>query len=99
MLVEWFIGNKPSIYFVEDKTKSILFKRRNKSNLSLNITRKENVIKQHSAVEYLGCLLDENMSGDAMAKMVLKKVNGKRSSFIDKADIYHTLSKECYATR
>ena len=50
-------------------------------------------------VEYLGCLLDENMSGDAMAKMFLKKVKGKRSSFIEKADIYHTLSKECYATR
>ena len=29
-------------------------------------------------VEYLGCLLDENMSGEAMAKMVLKKVNGKK---------------------
>ena len=96
--MEWFIDNELSIYFVEDKTKSILFKRRNKSNLSLNITRNENVIKQHSVVEYLGCLLDENMSGDAMAKMVLKKVNGKRSSFIDKADIYHTLSKKCYAT-
>ena len=29
-------------------------------------------------VEYLGCLLDENMSGAAMARMVLKKVKGKK---------------------
>ena len=29
-------------------------------------------------VEYLGYLLDETMSGEAMARMVLKKVNGKK---------------------
>ena len=74
-LCEWFIDTKLSIHFGEDKTKSILFKRGNKSNLSLNITRNENVIKQHSVVEYFGCLLDENMSGEAMARMVSKKVN------------------------
>ena len=74
-LCEWFIDNKLSIHFGEDKTKSILFKRRNKSDLSLNITRNENVIKQHSVVEYLGCLLDENVSGESMARMFLIKFN------------------------
>ena len=73
-LCEWFIDNKLSVHFGEDKIKNILFKRGNKSDLSLNITRNENVIKQHSVVEYLGCLLDENMSGEAMARMVLKKI-------------------------
>ena len=29
-------------------------------------------------VKYLGCLLDENMSGKAMARMVLKKVKRKK---------------------
>ena len=77
-LCEWFIDNKLSIHFREDKTKSILSKRGNKSNLSLNITRNKSVIKQHSVVEYLGCLLDKNMSGEAMARTVLKKVNGKK---------------------
>ena len=77
-LCEWFIDKTLSIHFGEDKTKSTLFKRGNKSNLSLNITGNENVIKQHSVVEYLGCLLDENMSGAAMARMVLKKVKGKK---------------------
>ena len=76
-LCEWFIDNKLSIHFGDDKTKSVLFKRGNKSDVSLNNSRKENVIKQHSVVEYLGCLLDENMSGEAMAKMILKKVSSK----------------------
>ena len=61
-LCQWFINNKLSIHFGEHKTKSILFKRRNKSNFSLNITQNENVIKQQSMVEYLGSLLDEDMS-------------------------------------
>ena len=29
-------------------------------------------------VEYLGCLLDEDMLGETKARMVLKKVNGKK---------------------
>ena len=48
------------------------------SNFSLIIARNENVLTQRSVVEYLSCLLDENMSGEAMARMVLKKVNGKK---------------------
>ena len=72
------LGKKLTIHFGEDKTKSILFKRGNKSNLSLNITQNEKVIKQHSVVEYLGCLLAENMSRELVARMVLKKVNGKK---------------------
>ena len=74
-----FIDNKLSINFWEDKSKNILFKRGNKSNLPLNITRNENVIKQHSVVEYWGCLLDKNLSGEAMARMVLKKITGKKT--------------------
>ena len=44
---------------------------------TLNITRNKNKIKQYSVVEYFGCLLDENMSGESMAKRALKKINGK----------------------
>ena len=44
----------------------------------LNITRNENKIKQYSVVEYLRCLLDENMSGESMVKRAFKKkINGK----------------------
>ena len=60
-LCEWFIGNKLSIHSGEDKVKCILFKRGNKSNLSITITQNENAVKQYSEVEYLGCLLHENM--------------------------------------
>ena len=35
--------------------------------------RNEKVIKQHSVAEYLGCLLNENMSGEAMAREFFKK--------------------------
>ena len=44
-LCKWFIDNKFSIHFGEDKTKSILFKTGNKSNLSLNITRNEKALR------------------------------------------------------
>ena len=74
-LYEWFIDNKLSLHFGEDKTKSILFKRGNKSNLSLSITWNENVTKQHSVVGYLGCW---KYIRKAMARMDFKKVNGKK---------------------
>ena len=32
-------------------------------------------IKQHSKVKYLGCLLDETMSEEAMALNVVNKIN------------------------
>ena len=38
-LCEWFIDNKLSIHFGEDKTKSILFKRRNRLNLIKHNTK------------------------------------------------------------
>ena len=61
-----------------EKIKLKVFYSKEEINLiSLNITRDENVIKQHSVLEYLGCLLDENMSGESMARLVLKKVNEK----------------------
>ena len=64
--------HKLPIHFGKDKTKSMLFKRGNYSNLSSTITRNENVIKQQSVVEYLCCLLDDNVSRETMARIVLK---------------------------
>ena len=34
-------------------------------------------IKQHSKVKYLGCLMKETMSGEAMALNVIHKINIK----------------------
>ena len=62
---DWFVDNKFSIHFGEDKTKSILFesKRKIKSARKLNVKYKI----QHSQVTYLGCVLDETLSGEPMA--------------------------------
>ena len=75
----WFVDNKLSIHFGEDKTKSILFasKRRAKNIRQLNIKYKDINIKQHSEVTYLGCVLDETMSGEPMVLKVINKINGK----------------------
>ena len=55
-LCDWFVENKLSIHFGEDKTKSILFgtKRRLKDDPKIEICRKEIKIKQHKEVKYLG---------------------------------------------
>ena len=73
---EWFADNKLSLHFGEDKTKCILFSKK-KNLLGLNITYKNNRIKQFNIVEYLGCYLDANLSGESMAMKSLKKINAK----------------------
>ena len=72
-LCEWFVGNKLSIHFEEDKTKSILFtsKNRIKKIGALAIHHRDFQIKQHSKVTYLGCILDEDLSDQSMATKVI----------------------------
>ena len=78
-LCDWFVDNKLSIHFGEDKTKSILFSTKHKVKRAeaLNIKYNGVEIKQHSKVKYLGCILDETLSGESMALHVLNKVNSK----------------------
>ena len=77
-ICDWFVDNKLSIHFGEDKTKSILFAPINKCR---KITNKLNIsygpiqIKQYSKVTYLGCILDESLSGESMALNVISKLN------------------------
>ena len=69
-LCELLLDNKLSIDFEEDKTKSTLFGTKHKlRNVGkLNITSYQGIdIKQNSQVTYLGCILDETMSGEPMA--------------------------------
>ena len=75
-LCQWFIDNKLSIHFGEDKTKSILFSK-TRGLKEINISFAGHSIKQHETVEYLGCQLDSKLSGEAMASKVLKKINAK----------------------
>ena len=76
---DWFVDNKLSIHFGEDKTKSILFasKRKIKSARKLNVKYKNIKIKQHSQVTYLGCVLDETLCGEPMTLKALNKINEK----------------------
>ena len=68
-LIQWFIDDKLSIRFGEDKTKSILFS--NMRDLKeTNISFAGHSIKRHETVEYLGCQLDFKLSGEAMASKV-----------------------------
>ena len=78
-ICEWFLDNKLSIHFGEDKTKSILFatKHRKKKASNLQIKYKDIDIKQHSKVTYLGCIFDESLSGESMALKVINKINGR----------------------
>ena len=78
-ICDWFVDNKLSIHFGDDKTKSILFvsKRRARNIRKLNIRYKEINIKEQAQVTYLGCVLDESMSGEPMALKVVNKINGK----------------------
>ena len=73
------MDNKLSIHFGEDKTKSILFssKHKVKSKSPLNIQYNGIKIKQYSKVTYLGCILDETLSGESMATHVINKINSR----------------------
>ena len=79
LICDWFVDNKLSIHFGEDKTKSILFssKCKVKKTSPLNIQYKDKKIKQYSKVTYLGCNLDETLSGESMATHVINKVNSR----------------------
>ena len=73
-LVNWFVDNRLSVHFGEDKTKSILFtpKHRSKSIGQIDISYKDIKIKQYAKVTYLGCVLDECLTGESMAKVCTK---------------------------
>ena len=75
----WFIDNKLSIHFGEDKTKCILFasKQKIKHAGKLEISFNNIEIKQYSSLTYLGCILDNTLSGEAMAIKSIKKINAR----------------------
>ena len=78
-IYDWFVDNKLSIHFGEDKTKLILFASQHEiENIkNLNIKYQDIEIKQDSQVTYLGCVIDESMSGETIALKVINKMNGK----------------------
>ena len=57
---DWFVDNKLSIHFGEDKSRSFHFARKGKIKVArkLNVKYRNMKIKQHSQVTCLGCVLD-----------------------------------------
>ena len=89
-ICNWFVDNKLSIHFGEDKTNFILFasKRKIKKLQKLEIIYNNILIKQRSQVTYPGCILEETMSGESMAHKV-SKVNA-RLKFLHRKNKYLT---------
>ena len=92
-LCDWFIDNKLSVHFGEEKKKSILFgnKRQLKNQRDLVLGYGNIEIKQYSKVTYLGCILDNDLSGESMATKVLSLVNS-RLKFLYRKQKFLTLS-------
>ena len=65
---------KPSLYFL----------RLNSKVTKPNIKYGNIQIKQHSKVKYLGCMLNETMSGETMALSVIDKINKKAKISLSK---------------
>ena len=61
------------------KQNRFLFRLKNKVKKAetLNIKYNNINIKQHSNVTYLGCILDETLSGESMALSVLNRINSR----------------------
>ena len=76
---DWFVDNKLSIHLGEDKTKYILFDTKYGLNKvsSLDIKYGEIDIEQYHTVTYLGCLLDETLSGELVALKVINNINSR----------------------
>ena len=84
-ICDWFVDIKLSIYFGEDKTKSILVSSRRNLKLveKLDIRYKEIKIKQDkNCVNYLVCVLGETMSIETMVLRVIENVDS-RLRFLD----------------
>ena len=78
-LCDWFVDNKLSVHFGQDKTKSILFgtKHKLRNAKALNIVYRGTEIKRYEKVKYLECTLDQNVSGESMALNVINKLNSR----------------------
>ena len=74
-IYDWFVDNKLSIHFGEDKRKSILFAPLNKCKKlrELNIPYGSLKIKQYSEALYLSCILDESLTGESMTLNIVSK--------------------------
>ena len=76
-LCDWLVDNKLSVHFDLDKVKSILFgtKHKLRNTKVVNVVYNNTEIKEHAKVKYIGCILDQSLSGESMVLNVIGKVN------------------------
>ena len=74
---KWLVDNKLSLHL--GKTESILFgsKRKLKKIKDFFVTCNVQTINNKTSVKYLGVMLDQELSGEAIANEVIKKVNAR----------------------
>ena len=73
----WFVDNKLSINFSQNKRKSVLFGTKHKlpNVRTLKIVHNDTEIKQYAKIKRLGCILHQIFPGEPMALNVIDKVN------------------------
>ena len=78
---EWLVNNRLSLHL--GKTESILFgsKVMLKKSRPLSVSCDGNLIKSSNSVKYLGIVLDDTLSGNSIARDILKKA-GARLKFL-----------------
>ena len=76
---DWFVDNKLSVHFGQDKTKSILFgtKHKLRNAKALNILYNGTEIKKYENVKYLGCILDQRLCSESMVLNIIDKANSR----------------------
>ena len=96
-LCECFLFNKLSIRFGENKFKSLRFETKSKLRKAdnLNTTYQRIDTKQNSQTTYLGCILDETLSGEPMGYKTIKKINS-RVNFLFRKKHFLTPDLSCY---
>ena len=74
---DWFVDNKLSIHFSDDKITSIFISSKSKIKKAspLTIQYKGKKVKQYSKPTYLGCIFDEHLSGKSIATHVINRVS------------------------
>ena len=90
---DWFVDNKLSIHLGEKTKQTVYYLAKNRLNKvsSLDIEYGEMHIKQYHTVIYVGCSLDETLSGESMALKVVNKINS-RLRFPYRKDIFMSSS-------
>ena len=99
-ICNWFVDNKLSTHFGEDKTKCILFGTKQKLNKTGSLSMKHGTIqtKQYHIVTYFGCVIDGNLSGETIALKAIAKLVVDLGFCTGKIGFYRNLLVDYFAT-